>query len=174
MFFRSSRLPVCCDRVCLLASTPLRACRLKLKDIFGENSVRRKFRRRIFLSAKIPFGENSIRRKFLRRKFLRRKFFRRKLLAPPQPHRCLFASRIVVVLQIDRDWVNIPGEIMRFHLTHCIGPQSVVNSVVNKLKLFDPSWKSSSVLYLKQLWESSLFYKVWITLKSYAFKLDKN
>ena len=53
--------------------------------VFGENSVRRKFRRRKFHSAKFPFGENTVRRIFhsakipfdensVRRKFCWRKF----------------------------------------------------------------------------------------------------
>ena len=44
--------------------TSRRTYRLNFGELFGENSVRRKFTRRKFRLAKFPFGENSIRRKF--------------------------------------------------------------------------------------------------------------
>ena len=87
--------------LCWLSSTSHRIYRLNFREIFGENSVRRKFRakiplgetsfRRKFRSAKIPFGENSAGRNFLRRKLLRRKFFRRKFLAPTSRSMSLLA-----------------------------------------------------------------------------------
>ena len=73
--------------LCWLSSTSHRIYRLTFREIFGENSVGRKFRRRKFHSEKFPFGKNSVRRKFLsekkkvRRKILRRKYIRRKFLA---------------------------------------------------------------------------------------------
>ena len=55
---------VCVSHFFRLSSTPRRACRLKLGELFGKTSVRRNFRRQKLRSAKFPFGEIYVRRKF--------------------------------------------------------------------------------------------------------------